>query len=56
LVANFGVKGCDTGDFGIVARVSTVAFQGVEGLPVEVMVAPGKVVAQIVGLPDKAAA
>ena len=42
----------------MVARVSTVAFQGIEGLPVEVqvMVAPGKVGMQIVGLPDKAVA
>lgn len=42
----------------MVARVSTVAFQGIEGVPVEVqvMVAPGKVGMQIVGLPDKAVA
>ena len=42
----------------MVARVSTVAFQGIEGVPVEVqvMVAPGKVGIQIVGLPDKAVA
>ncbi|MBD9555043.1 YifB family Mg chelatase-like AAA ATPase [Ensifer sp. ENS03] len=42
----------------MVARVSTVAFQGIEGLPVDVqvMVAPGKVGMQIVGLPDKAVA
>ncbi len=42
----------------MVARISTVAFQGIEGLPVEVqvMVAPGKVVTQIVGLRDKAVA
>ncbi|MBO9629268.1 MAG: YifB family Mg chelatase-like AAA ATPase [Shinella sp.] len=42
----------------MVARVSTVAFQGIEGVPVEVqvMVAPGRVVTQIVGLPDKAVA
>jgi len=40
------------------ARVSTVAFQGIEGVPVDVqvMVAPGKVGMQIVGLPDKAVA
>ncbi|MBX4872076.1 YifB family Mg chelatase-like AAA ATPase [Rhizobium bangladeshense] len=42
----------------MVARVSTVAFQGIEGVPVEVqvMIAPGKVGMQIVGLPDKAVA
>ncbi|MBL0371577.1 YifB family Mg chelatase-like AAA ATPase [Rhizobium sp. KVB221] len=42
----------------MVARVSTVAFQGIDGLPVDVqvMVAPGKVGMQIVGLPDKAVA
>lgn len=42
----------------MVARVSTVAFQGIEGVPVDVqvMVAPGKIGMQIVGLPDKAVA
>lgn len=42
----------------MVAKVNTVAFQGIEGVPVEVqvMVAPGKVGIQIVGLPDKAVA
>ncbi len=42
----------------MVARVNTVAFQGIEGVPVEVqvMVAPGKIGIQIVGLPDKAVA
>lgn len=42
----------------MVARVSTVAFQGIDGVPVEVqvMVAPGRVGMQIVGLPDKAVA
>ena len=42
----------------MVARVRTVAFQGVDALPidVQVMVAPGKVGLQIVGLPDKACA
>ena len=42
----------------MVARVSTVAFQGIEAVPVDVqvMVAPGKVGMQIVGLPDKAVA
>jgi hypothetical protein len=38
--------------------VRTVAFQGIEAVPVDVqvMVAPGKVGIQIVGLPDKAVA
>jgi magnesium chelatase family protein len=42
----------------MVARVATVAFQGIEGVPVEVqvMIAPGKIGMQIVGLPDKAVA
>jgi magnesium chelatase family protein len=42
----------------MVSRVATVAFHGIEGLPVDVqvMVAPGKLVMQIVGLPDKAVA
>ncbi len=42
----------------MVARVSTIAFQGIEGVPVDVqvMVAPGKVGMQIVGLADKAVA
>jgi len=42
----------------MVSRVSTVAFQGVEALPVDVqvMIAPGKVNMHIVGLPDKAVA
>ncbi len=42
----------------MVARVSTVAFQGIEAVPVDVqvMVAPGKMGMQIVGLPDKAVA
>ncbi len=42
----------------MVARVSTVAFQGIEGVPVEVqvMIAPGKIGINIVGLPDKAVA
>ncbi|MFD2238738.1 YifB family Mg chelatase-like AAA ATPase [Aureimonas populi] len=40
----------------MIARVATVAFQGVEAVPVdvEVMVAPGKMGMQIVGLADKA--
>ncbi|MCO5063853.1 MAG: YifB family Mg chelatase-like AAA ATPase [Rhizobiaceae bacterium] len=42
----------------MVSRVHTVAFQGIEALPVDVqvMIAPGKVGMQIVGLPDKAVA
>ncbi|MDR7223526.1 YifB family Mg chelatase-like AAA ATPase [Aminobacter aminovorans] len=42
----------------MVSRVRTVAFQGIEAVPVDVqvMVAPGKVGMQIVGLPDKAVA
>jgi len=50
--------GVEVSGQGMVARVSTVAFQGIEGVPVEVqvMVAPGKMGIQIVGLPDKAVA
>jgi len=42
----------------MVSRVSTIAFEGIEAVPVDVqvMVAPGKVGIQIVGLPDKAVA
>ena len=42
----------------MVARVSTVAFQGIEAVPVDVqvMIAPGKTGMQIVGLGDKAVA
>ena len=42
----------------MVARVSTVSFQGIEAVPVDVqvMIAPGKVNMHIVGLPDKAVA
>ena len=42
----------------MVSRVSTVAFQGIEGVPVDVqvMVGPGKMNMHIVGLPDKAVA
>ncbi|MEN9894577.1 MAG: competence protein ComM [Pseudomonadota bacterium] len=42
----------------MVSRVSTVAFQGIDcvAVDVQVMVAPGKVGMQIVGLPDKAVA
>ena len=42
----------------MVAHVRTVAFQGIEAVPVDVqvMVAPGKVGIQIVGLADKAVA
>jgi magnesium chelatase family protein len=42
----------------MVSRVSTVAFQGIEGVPVDVqvMIGPGKINMHIVGLPDKAVA
>ncbi|MBD0413638.1 YifB family Mg chelatase-like AAA ATPase [Oryzicola mucosus] len=42
----------------MVSRVRTVAFQGIEAVPVDVqvMIAPGKVGMHIVGLPDKAVA
>ena len=42
----------------MVSRVRTVAFQGIEAVPVDVqvMVGPGKVGMHIVGLPDKAVA
>lgn len=42
----------------MVSRVRTVAFQGIEAVPVDVqvMIAPGKVGMSIVGLPDKAVA
>jgi len=42
----------------MVSRVHTVAFHGVEAVPVDVqvMVAPGKINFSIVGLPDKAVA
>ncbi len=42
----------------MVSRVSTIAFQGIEGVPVEVQVlfSPGKINVHIVGLPDKAVA
>ncbi len=42
----------------MVAHVTTVAFSGVEAVPVDVqvMIAPGKVGMQIVGLGDKAVA
>ena len=42
----------------MVARVATVAFQGIEGAPVDVqvMVGPGKLNMYVVGLPDKAVA
>ncbi|WP_136657648.1 YifB family Mg chelatase-like AAA ATPase [Nitratireductor sp. XY-223] len=42
----------------MVSRVSTVSFQGVNAVPVDVqvMVAPGKIGMNIVGLPDKAVA
>jgi len=42
----------------MVSRISTVAFQGIEAVPVDVqvMVSPGKMGIHIVGLPDKAVA
>ena len=42
----------------MVARITTVAFQGIEAVPVDVQVLmiPGKPVFSIVGLPDKAVA
>jgi len=42
----------------MVSRVSTVAFEGIEAVPVDVqvMIAPGKLNIHIVGLPDKAVA
>lgn len=42
----------------MVSKVKTVAFQGIEAVPVDVqvMVAPGKIAMSIVGLPDKAVA
>ncbi|MCR9137235.1 MAG: YifB family Mg chelatase-like AAA ATPase [Alphaproteobacteria bacterium] len=42
----------------MVSRVRTVSFQGISAVPVDVqvMVAPGKIGMQIVGLPDKAVA
>lgn len=42
----------------MVSKVRTVAFQGIEAVPVDVqvMVAPGKLQMPIVGLPDKAVA
>ena len=42
----------------MVSRVSTIAFEGIEAVPVavQVMVAPGKMGIAIVGLPDKAVA
>jgi magnesium chelatase family protein len=42
----------------MVSRISTVAFQGIEAVPVDVqvMIAPGKMNIHIVGLPDKAVA
>lgn len=42
----------------MVSRVRTVAFQGIEAVPVDVqvMIAPGKTGMHVVGLPDKAVA
>lgn len=48
----------NAGEAKMVARVRTVAFQGIEAVPVDVqvMVSPGKLQMPIVGLPDKAVA
>ena len=48
----------ELGEAAMVSRVSTVAFEGIEAVPVDVqvMVAPGKMGIAIVGLPDKAVA
>ena len=42
----------------MVSRIKTVAFQGIEAVPVDVqvMIQPGKSVINVVGLPDKAVA
>ena len=42
----------------MVARVSTVSFEGIEGreVDVQVQISTGNVAFQIVGLPDKAVA
>lgn len=42
----------------MIARVSTVAFQGIEAVPIDVQaqIAPGRILFNIVGLPDKAVA
>lgn len=42
----------------MVSRVSTIAFEGIEAIAVDVqvMIAPGKMGIQIVGLADKAVA
>jgi magnesium chelatase family protein len=42
----------------MVARVSTVAFEGIEArtVDVQVQIAPGNVAFTVVGLPDKAVA
>lgn len=42
----------------MISRITTVAFSGIEALPVDVqvMIAPGKMGISIVGLPDKAVA
>ena len=54
----FLASGCMGKGSSMVARVSTVAFQGIEAVPVDVqvMIAPGKAGMQIVGLGDKAVA
>ena len=42
----------------MIARVATVAFQGIEAVPVDVQaqISPGRILFNIVGLPDKAVA
>ena len=54
LVVPRRAKPCGRKRGGMVARVKTVAFQGIEAVPVDVqvMVQPGKSVMNIVGLPD----
>ena len=55
---NRGARTAELGEAAMVSRVSTVAFEGIEAVPVDVqvMVAPGKMGIAIVGLPDKAVA
>ena len=50
--------GSDCAGANMVARITTVAFQGIEAIPVDVqvLIAPGRPVFNIVGLPDKAVA
>ena len=50
--------GSDCAGANMVARITTVAFQGIEAIQVDVqvLIAPGRPVFNIVGLPDKAVA